>query len=279
MKDDLYVAPSASGGPVFKQGKVWLIGAGPGDPELLTLKAVKALQQAQVVLVDDLVAPEVLAYCPQARVVKVGKRGGCRSTPQDFILRLMLRHARQGRLVARLKGGDPCVFGRAGEEACWLAGHGIACEIVNGVTAGFAAASTCGIPLTLRGVARGVTLITAHAEDGSTPDWSSLAASGTTLVVYMGATRMQEIRAQLLAGGMHGATPVSMVENATLPRQRECLSTLSDMVEDAAAFGLRSPAILVIGEVVAHAVRAAVPERDEASGEFGQPERKPLRRA
>lgn len=263
----------------MKPGKVWLVGAGPGDPELLTLKAVKALGQAEVVLVDDLVSPEVLAYCPQARVVNVGKRGGCRSTPQDFILRLMLRHARQGRLVARLKGGDPCVFGRAGEEARWLAEQGIACEIVNGVTAGFAAASACGIPLTLRGVARGVTLITAHAEDGSTPDWSSLAASGTTLVVYMGATRMQEIRMQLLAGGMPGATPVSMIENATLPRQRECASTLAAMAEDAAGFGLRSPAILVIGEVVAHAVRGAVPGQGGASDEFGESGRRALRRA
>jgi uroporphyrin-III C-methyltransferase len=128
-------------------------------------------------------------------------------------------------------------------------------------------------------------LITAHAEDGSTPDWSALATSGTTLVVYMGATRLQEIRAQLLAGGMRGATPVSMVENATLPRQRECLSTLADLVEDAAGFGLRSPAVLVIGEVVAHAVRGAVSGRDEACSEFGQPgfesetEGKLLRRA
>ena len=239
----------------MKPGKVWLIGAGPGDPELLTLKAVKALQQAEVVLVDDLVAPEALAYCPQARVVKVGKRGGCRSTPQGFILRLMLRYARQGSRVARLKGGDPCVFGRAGEEARWLADHGIACDIVNGVTAGFAAASSCGIPVTLRGVARGVTLITAHAEDGSTPDWSALATSGTTLVVYMGVSHLQDIRAQLLAGGMPGATPVAMIESASLPHQRECVGTLAGMAEDAAAFGLRSPAVLVIGQAVAHAVR------------------------
>lgn len=262
----------------MKPGKVWLIGAGPGDPELLTLKAVKALGQAQIVLVDDLVAPQVLEYCPQARVVKVGKRGGCRSTPQDFILRLMLRHARQGRLVARLKGGDPCVFGRAGEEARWLAGHGIACEIVNGVTAGFAAASACGMPLTLRGVARGVTLITAHAEDGSTPDWSALAGSGTTLVVYMGATRVQEIRARLLAGGMPGATPVAMIENATLPRQRECLSTLADMADDAAGFGLRSPAVLVIGDVVAHAVRGALSGQGGVSDECSEPDPGRLRR-
>jgi uroporphyrin-III C-methyltransferase len=234
-------------------GKVWLIGAGPGDPDLLTLKAVKALALAQVVLVDDLVNPQVLAHCPEARIVKVGKRGGCRSTPQDFIQRLMLRYARQGLRVARLKGGDPCVFGRGGEEAQWLAGHGIACEIVEGITAGLAAATACGIPVTLRGAARGVTLITAHAEDGSTPDWSPLAASGTTLVVYMGVSKLAAIRAQLLAAGMPGGTPVAMVENATLPQQRSCPSTLAGMERDAAAFGLRSPAILVIGEVAAQA--------------------------
>ncbi len=105
-------------------GKVWLVGAGPGDPELLTLKAVRALQAADVVMVDDLVNPRVLEHCPSARLVRVGKRGGCRSTPQDFIQRLMLRYARQGRRVVRLKGGDPCIFGRGGEEAEWLARHG-----------------------------------------------------------------------------------------------------------------------------------------------------------
>ena len=110
--------------------KVWLVGAGPGDPELLTLKAVRAMQRAAVVMIDDLVNPAVLEHCPQARVIAVGKRGGCRSTPQAFIQRLMLRHARQGRCVVRLKGGDPCIFGRGGEEALWLQRHGIEVEVV-----------------------------------------------------------------------------------------------------------------------------------------------------
>ncbi|WP_459615465.1 uroporphyrinogen-III C-methyltransferase [Bordetella sp. 2513F-2] len=231
--------------------QVWLIGAGPGDPELLTIKAVKALAQAEVVLVDDLVDPSVLQYCPQARVIRVGKRGGCRSTPQDFIQRLMLRYARQGWRVARLKGGDPCVFGRGGEEAAWLARHGIACEIVNGITAGLAAATSCGIPLTLRGVARGVTLVTAHTEDDAAPDWAALARGGTTLVIYMGVARLSDTRAHLLAGGMPDTTPVAMIERASLAGQRHCLSTLAAMADDARAFGLRSPAILVIGEVAA----------------------------
>ncbi|MDK8263229.1 MULTISPECIES: uroporphyrinogen-III C-methyltransferase [Pseudomonas] len=234
-------------------GKVWLIGAGPGDPELLTLRAVRALGEAEVVMIDDLVNPAVLEHCPTARVIRVGKRGGCRSTPQAFIHRLMLRYARQGRCVARLKGGDPCIFGRAGEEAEWLAARGVASEIVNGITAGLAGATACGISLTLRGVARGVTLVTAHTQDDTAPNWAALAATGTTLVVYMGVARLAEIQQGLLDGGLALTTPVAMIENASLPDQRECRSTLQDLQVDAALFQLRSPAILVIGEVVGQA--------------------------
>lgn len=234
-------------------GKVWLIGAGPGDPELLTLKAVRALGEAEVVMIDDLVNPAVLEHCPTARVIRVGKRGGCRSTPQAFIHRLMLRYARQGRCVARLKGGDPCIFGRAGEEAEWLAARGVSSEIVNGITAGLAGATACGISLTLRGVARGVTLVTAHTQDDTAPNWAALAATGTTLVVYMGVARLSEIQQGLLDGGLPLATPVAMIENASLPSQRECRSTLQELQVDAALFQLQSPAILVIGEVVGQA--------------------------
>ncbi|WCE09985.1 uroporphyrinogen-III C-methyltransferase [Pseudomonas sp. JBR1] len=234
-------------------GKVWLIGAGPGDPELLTLKAVRALGEAEVVMIDDLVNPAVLDHCPTARVIRVGKRGGCRSTPQAFIHRLMLRYARQGRCVARLKGGDPCIFGRAGEEAEWLAARGVSSEIVNGITAGLAGATACGISLTLRGVARGVTLVTAHTQDDTAPNWAALAATGTTLVVYMGVARLSEIQQGLLDGGLPLATPVAMIENASLPSQRECRSTLQELQVDAALFQLKSPAILVIGEVVGQA--------------------------
>ena len=220
-------------------GKVWLVGAGPGDPELLTLKAVRALQDADVVMVDDLVNPSILEHCPSARLVRVGKRGGCRSTPQDFIQRLMLRHARQGRSVVRLKGGDPCIFGRAGEEAEWLARHGIDSEIVNGITAG----------LPPPRISRGVTLVTAHTQDDSPLAWEALARSGTTLVVYMGVARLAEIQAGLLAGGMAEDTPLAMIENATLGNQRECRSNLGELLRDAGRFALKSPAILVIGEV------------------------------
>lgn len=229
--------------------KIWLVGAGPGDPELLTLKAVRALREAQVVMIDDLVNPAVLEHCPGARVIAVGKRGGCRSTPQAFIQRLMLRHARQGRCVVRLKGGDPCIFGRGGEEALWLQHRGIEVELVNGITAGLAGATQCGIPLTLRGVSRGVTLVTAHTQDDSELNWAGLTQGGTTLVVYMGVARLGDIRRGLLEAGMAADTPVAMIENASLPSQRECRSTLLEMAMDATAFALRSPAVLVIGEV------------------------------
>jgi uroporphyrin-III C-methyltransferase len=181
--------------------KVWLVGAGPGDPELLTLKAVKALKQAEIVMIDDLVNPAVLEHCPQARIIPVGKRGGCRSTPQAFIHRLMLRYARQGKCVVRLKGGDPCIFGRGSEEADWLAEHGIEVEMVNGITAGLAGATQCGIPLTLRGVARGVTLVTAHTQDDSSLNWPALAQSGTTLVQPQLASPGAE---RHHPGGVHG---------------------------------------------------------------------------
>lgn len=238
-------------------GKVWLVGAGPGDPELLTLKAVRVLNGAEVVMIDDLVNPAVLEHCPGARVIRVGKRGGCRSTPQAFIHRLMLRYARQGKRVVRLKGGDPCIFGRGGEEAQWLAERGVESELVNGITAGLAGATQCGIPLTLRGISRGVTLVTAHTQDDSEPEWQVLARSGTTLVVYMGVARLAAVREGLLAGGMAADMPVAMIENASLPYQRECRSTLAQMQADASDFQLKSPAILVIGEVAGKAVAMA----------------------
>ncbi|ARU90690.1 uroporphyrinogen-III C-methyltransferase [Pseudomonas sp. M30-35] len=230
--------------------KVWLVGAGPGDPELLTLKAVRALGEADVVMIDDLVNPIILEHCPQARVIAVGKRGGCRSTPQDFIQRLMLRYARQGKCVVRLKGGDPCIFGRGTEEYNWLLAHGITAEIVNGITAGLAGATNCAIPLTLRGVARGVSLVTAHTQDGSSLNWQGLADSGTTLVVYMGVAKLADIRQQLIDAGMRAEMPVAMIENASLPEQREQRSTLTKLLDDAREFKLKSPAILIIGEVV-----------------------------
>ncbi|HDZ55132.1 MAG TPA: uroporphyrinogen-III C-methyltransferase [Pseudomonas xinjiangensis] len=237
----------------MSSAKVWLVGAGPGDPELLTLKAVRALRQAEVVMVDDLVNPEILEHCPQARIIKVGKRGGCRSTPQAFINRLMLRYARQGKTLVRLKGGDPCIFGRASEEAGWLAERGVPSEIVNGITSGLAGATQCGIPLTLRGVSRGVTLVTAHTQDDSELNWKGLAQGGTTLVVYMGVAKLWQIQTGLLDGGMDAATPVAMIEKASSPDQRHHGCRLDQLCDQAATFELKSPAVLIIGEVVAAA--------------------------
>ena len=218
---------------------------------MLTLKAVRALAQAEVVMVDDLVNPAVLEHCPQARIIRVGKRGGCRSTPQAFINRLMLRYARQGKVLVRLKGGDPCIFGRAGEEAQWLAQRGIESEIVNGITAGLAGATQSGIPLTLRGVSRGVTLVTAHTRDDSELNWQGLALGGTTLVVYMGVARLEQIQSGLLTGGMPPSTPVAMIERASTAEQRQRACRLDELCTSARTFELKSPAVLVIGDVVA----------------------------
>jgi uroporphyrin-III C-methyltransferase len=234
-------------------GKVWLVGAGPGDPELLTLKAVRALQSADVILVDDLAGEEVLVHArADARIVHVGKRGGCQSTPQAFIERLMIAEARAGRQVVRLKGGDPFIFGRGGEECLALRDAGITHEVVNGITAGLAAPTRIGVPLTHRDYCHGAILVTGHAaEDEQGPDWSALVATGLPLVVYMGMTRAANIRNALLAAGARPNLPVAVIENATRSSERSLVSTLARFVEDAQAQNLGSPAILVIGETVA----------------------------
>jgi len=245
------------------RGKVYLIGAGPGDPELITLKAVKALGTADVVLVDDLVDRRVLAHARAgARVVEVGKRGGCRinnrvSTPQAFIEKLMVRLARRGATVARLKGGDPFVFGRGGEEAEALAAAGIPFEVVSGVTAGIAVPAALGIPVTHRDVARGVTFVTGHVRGGAGPDWSALRASGTTLVVYMGLKRAAAIVDAMLRAGFPADTPACAIQDGTLETQAQVVAKLSALPAAIAEAQLDSPAILVIGEVVRHARRAA----------------------
>ena len=239
-------------------GKVALVGAGPGDPELLTLKAVRALTMADVVLHDDLVGEKILDFIrADARVIAVGKRGGCASTPQAFIEQLMIREARAGHFVVRLKGGDPFVFGRGGEEMLALREAGIEVEIVPGITSGLAAPASIGIPVTHRTVAHGVALVTAHAaEEGAEPDWRALAASGLTLVVYMGMRRIADLQDKLLRTGQPSGLPVVMIANATRSDQRELRTTLGRMAADAASAGLGSPAIIVIGEVAAIANQA-----------------------
>lgn len=247
-------------------GKVYLIGAGPGDPELLTLKAVRALGRADVVLVDDLVHRDTLCHTSTgARVIEVGKRGGCKSTPQAFIDRLMVRLARRGAVVARLKGGDPFLFGRGGEELALLRAAGVDVEVVSGVTSGMAAPAALGIPVTHRGVASGVTFITGHSRDGGDPDWGALRATGTTLVIYMGMTRVTALVAGMLEAGFPVDTPACAIQNATLATQGEVVTTLSRLPAAAAEARLGSPAILVIGEVVRYAHIAAASAAQRAA--------------
>ena len=241
-----------------RAGRVWLVGAGPGDPELLTLRAVRALASADVVLHDDLVTREILAHAsPRARLVAVGKRGGCASTPQAFIEQLLLREARAGNVVVRLKGGDPFVFGRGGEEQAFLRAHGIAVEVVPGITAGLAAPAAVGIPVTHRDDTHGVALVTGHAADGVAPDWNALVASRLTLVVYMGARRAGELRANLLAAGMPASTPVAVIANASRQEQAFAVATLDALADMARDPALASPAVIVIGNVARHAAQAA----------------------
>lgn len=232
--------------------KVYLVGAGPGDPELLTLKAVRAIGRAEVLLVDDLVNPAVLEHAPSsARTVYVGKRGGCQSTPQEFIERLMIAEAQAGRVVVRLKGGDPFIFGRGGEEREHLRAAGIEVEVINGISSGLAAPASLGIPLTHRDWSQGVVFVTGHGKTKeANPDWDALAKLTLTLIVYMGVGRCREIQAALLAGGKAADTPVAVIQSATGATQAQLITTLGCLPEDLAASQLGSPAIIVIGDVV-----------------------------
>jgi len=237
------------------QGRCTLVGAGPGDPELLTLKAVKAISSASVLLVDDLVNDAVLAHAsPSARIVHVGKRGGCKSTPQAFIDKLMIQAVQDGEHVVRLKGGDPFIFGRGGEEVEHLRAAGIDVEVVNGITSGLAGLSSLGAPLTHREHAHGVVFVTGHAKPGDAgPDWALLATTAhqakLTLVIYMGVSSLTQIRSGLLQG-LPAHTPVAIVQRASLPEQREALTTLDALADTMAREGLQSPSIIVVGDVV-----------------------------
>ena len=240
---------------------VALVGAGPGDPDLLTLGALRRLQQADVILCDDLVDARVLELAnPTARVLHVGKRGGCVSTEQRFIHDLMIREARSGARVVRLKGGDPFVFGRGGEEADALRQAGIEVEIVNGITSGLAAPASIGIPVTDRRCTPGVALVTGHnGESGRAPDWAALARSGLTLVIYMGVARCEAIVAALMAAGMAADMPTAVISAAHTPRQRQARGTLAGLPQLLQREGIASPAILVIGEVAALGAITALP--------------------
>ncbi len=256
------------------QGKVFLVGAGPGDPELLTIKAAKAIALADVILVDDLVNPDILDHARfDARIVQVGKRGGCQSTPQEFIERMMIAEARAGRCVVRLKGGDPFIFGRGGEERAHLLGAGIAVEVINGISSGLAAPASIGVPLTHRDWSQGAVFVTGHGKTPhANPDWAALARLDMTLVIYMGVARCGEIQAALLAGGKAASTPVAVIHAATLPTQSQLVTTLGELPQALAASGLGSPGIIVVGDVV----RCA--DQDDGAGRRHPPSQPQLQR-
>lgn len=247
---------SADGSPApARAGHVTLVGAGPGDADLLTLRAIRALRQASVVLVDDLVAAGVLRYVRRgARIVHCGKRGGAVSTQQGFIEAMLVAEALRGERVVRLKGGDPYVFGRGGEEVAALRAAGVPHTVVPGITAGIAAPAEAGIPVTDRRWAQGVLLVTGHAQPGGAgPDWAQLAQAargGITLVIYMGITHGADITAALMAAGLAGSTPAAVVQNGCTPRSRSHATTLRALAGDIRRLGIGSPAILVIGDVV-----------------------------
>jgi uroporphyrin-III C-methyltransferase len=242
-----------------------LVGAGPGDPELLTLKAIRLIRRGTVLLVDDLVSDAVLERALAGRrrlprIVRVGKRGGCQSTPQAFIERLMVSEALAGERVVRLKGGDPFVFGRGGEEAETLRAHGIEVEIANGITAAMAASASLGVPLTHRAHAQGVMLVTGHAKPGGqSPHWPTLAAAaaqGLTLVVYMGVAEWPQLQRGLLQG-LPAATPAAVVQHASLPLERRVVTTLGELGATIEREGLGSPAIIIVGDVLQGALALA----------------------
>jgi uroporphyrin-III C-methyltransferase len=234
------------------RGMVFLVGAGPGDPELLTLRAARLLREAEVVVYDYLVSEAVLALAsPRAERIYAGKRQGCHALAQDEINKLLVALARRGRRVLRLKGGDPFIFGRGGEECQFLADHGVPFEVVPGVSAASGAACYAGIPLTHRDRARAVVFATGHLKDGSSAlDWEALARPNQTVVIYMGLTRLAEICAQLVAHGASPGTPAAVIERGTTDRQRVTVATLATLPDAAAARGLKPPALIVIGEVV-----------------------------
>ncbi|MCX7034009.1 MAG: siroheme synthase CysG [Arenimonas sp.] len=234
-------------------GSVALVGAGPGDPGLLTLRALRLLNQADVILHDRLVSPGVLALARRdADFIEVGKQAANHHVSQDGIHALMLEHARAGRRVVRLKGGDPFVFGRGGEELEFLHAHGVAFEVVPGITAALACAAYAGVPLTHRDHAQSVRLLTAHCKDSlDTLDWRALAQEKQTLAVYMGVAGLAGFRDRLLAHGRDAGTPFALVENGSRPEQRVVTGTLAELPTLAAQHAVQSPALLILGEVAA----------------------------
>lgn len=240
--------------PALEPGWVWLVGAGPGDPGLLTIHALSALQQADVIVHDALVDDAILKLAqPGARIEYAGKRGGKPSPKQRDISIRLIELARNGKRVLRLKGGDPFMFGRGGEEALALVAAGIPFRVVPGVTSGTGGLAYAGIPATHRDVNHAVTFVTGHNSSGEAPDdldWVSLGKGSPVLVIYMGLKHLPVIRQSLLTAGRKAEEPVAIISQATTPAQQVLETTLGASVEDVARSGIAAPALIVIGEVV-----------------------------
>lgn len=238
-------------GPRLERGHVWLAGAGPGDPGMMTLDVAASLGQADVVVYDALVDRRILALADQAEMVYAGKRGGQPSPTQDDITAKLVEFARAGRRVLRLKGGDPFIFGRGGEEALALAQAGIPFRILPGMTSALGALAAANIPATMRGINRAVTLATGHAVGTDEDlDWAALARTGQPIVVYMGLKNLGPIAAALADGGMAAGTPAAVIASATTGRQRILVATLATLADEAAREGIEAPALIVIGDIV-----------------------------
>lgn len=237
--------------PSFEPGKVWIVGAGPGDPDLLTIKALRAIQSADLILFDQLVSPAIRSLFPAAvPAFHVGKVKGHHSIRQSDLNNLLIKKAREGKHVCRLKGGDPFVFGRGGEELQALVCAGIEAEVVPGVTAASGAATYSSIPLTHRGVSQGCTFVTGHGEKSLDIQWRALAELKHTIVFYMGLSNATLIRKNLLANGMCESTPVALIENGCRENQRTIQSHLGDLLADIEKNKVQAPALIVIGDVV-----------------------------
>ncbi|MBI2749336.1 MAG: uroporphyrinogen-III C-methyltransferase [Burkholderiales bacterium] len=251
--DDCAPAPLQTTGKAVPSALVTLMGAGPGDPELLTVKALRALQSAELLLHDHLVSDAILELAPQqAERIYVGKESSRHTMPQEEIGALMVRLARQGRRVLRIKGGDGYIFGRGGEEAQVLAAAGIPFTVIPGITAAQGAAAACGIPLTHRDHARSLVLTTGHLQENRQVDldWQALARPAQTVIIYMGLGTLPIICEQLIAHGLPASTPAALIEKATLPEQRCITGTLGDLPAIAQTAELKPPTLIMIGEVV-----------------------------
>ena len=246
-----------------RTGKVYLVGAGPGDPGLITLRGKYLLEHAEVVVYDYLASPKLLNYVPKnAQFIYAGKKGGgLHAFTQDGINKLLVEHAKLGRMVVRLKGGDPFVFGRGGEEVEHLREAGIEVQVINGITSGLAGITSLGAPLTHRDHAHGVLFMTGHAKPGdSGPDWRQIAATAhtakLTLVIYMGVSGAGHIQDELLTG-LPASTPVAVIQNASLATQRHIATTLGALAEQIKTSGIASPSVIVVGDVVSGLAQAA----------------------